>query len=206
MRVLVPFDANDPKRRLGSVFDDDERHEFADAMLADVLDALDTHDPVVVSNAPVDVEPPVTVDERPLTEAVNAELAAETPTAVVMADLPLVTADAVARLFEPDADVVVAPGLGGGTNALVVRDPSFRTDYHGASVRDHRRAARELGASLATVDSFRLAVDADEPSDLVEVLLHGSGKTAAWLRARGGRLETTDGRAEFQLAKPGRDT
>jgi len=206
MRVLVPFDAIDPKRRLAPVFDAEERRAFAAAMLADVLDALDTHDPVILSNAPVDAAAPVTVDRQPLTEAVNAELAAETPTAVVMADLPLVTGDAVARLFEPDADVVVAPGLGGGTNALVARDPSFRTDYHGASVRDHRRAARDIGASLASVDSFRLAVDADEPADLVEVLLHGEGTAAAWLRDRGGRLETTGGRARFRLEKPGRDT
>jgi 2-phospho-L-lactate guanylyltransferase len=206
MRVLVPFDASDPKRRLAPVFDADERRAFARAMLADVLDALDAHDPVVVSNEPVDVAAPVTVDERPLTEAVNAELAAETPAAVVMADLPLVTADAVARLFEPGDDVVVAPGLGGGTNALVVRHPSFRTDYHGASVRDHRRAARDLGASLATVDSFRLAVDADEPADLVEALLHGEGAAASWLRDRGARLDTADGRAGFRLEKPGTGT
>jgi len=206
MRVLVPFGADDPKRRLAPVFDADERREFAEAMLADVLAALDAHEPVVVSNAPVDVEAAVSVDERPLTEAVNAELAAGTPAAVVMADLPLVTPAAVARLFESDADVVVAPGLGGGTNALVVRHPSFRTDYHGASVRDHRRAARDLDASLTTVDSFRLAVDADEPADLVEILLHGEGLTASWLRERGARVETTDGRARFRLDGRGKDS
>lgn len=206
MRVLVPFGADDPKRRLAPVLDADERRDFAAAMLADVLAALDAHDPVVVSDAPVDVDAPTVVDERPLTEAVNAELAAETPTAVVMADLPLVTPNAVARLFEPDADVVIAPGLGGGTNALVVRQPAFRTDYHGASVRDHRRAARDVGASVTTVDSFRLAVDADEPRDLVEALLHGEGAAASWLRDHGGRVETTDGRAAFRMETPERDT
>lgn len=206
MRVLVPFDANEPKRRLTPAFDAVERREFAKAMLADVLAALDAHEPVVVSNAPVDVDAPVVVDERPLTEAVNAELAASTPAAVVMADLPLVTSNAIDRLFEPDADVVIAPGLGGGTNALVIRHPSFRTDYHGASVRDHRRAARDLDASTATVDSFRLAVDADEPADLVEVLLHGTGGAASWLRDRGGQLETTNGRARFRLEEPDTDT
>lgn len=202
MRVLVPFGARDPKRRLAPVLDAAERRDFAAAMLADVLAALAAHDPVVVADAPVEVDAPVVTDERPLSEAVNAELAAETPTAVVMADLPLLTRGVVERLFAPDADVVLAPGLGGGTNALVTRHPDFRTDYHGASVRDHRRAASDLDASLATVDSFRLAVDADEPSDLAEVLLHGDGAAAAWLRERGGRVETTDGRVRFIRTEP----
>jgi 2-phospho-L-lactate guanylyltransferase len=92
--------------------------------------------------------------------------------------------------------VVLAPGLGGGTNALVARDPAFEVDYHGASVRDHRRIARKAGLSTATVDSFRLAVDIDEPADLAEVLLHGDGAATAWLRNRG-RVETTDGRVRF---------
>ncbi|MFC7176077.1 2-phospho-L-lactate guanylyltransferase [Halosegnis marinus] len=206
MRVLVPFGARDPKRRLAPVLDADERRAFADAMLADVLDALADHDPVVLADASVEADAPVVVDERPLGEAVNAELAASAPTAVVMADLPLLTRRAVERLFAPDADVTLAPGLGGGTNALVARDPDFRTDYHGASVRDHRRAARALGASVATVDSFRLAVDADEPSDLAEVLLHGEGAAADWLRDHGGRVETTDGRVRFAREEPATGT
>lgn len=205
MRVLVPFDARDPKRRLAPALDANERRALARAMLTDVIDALDAHDPAVISNAPVEIEVPVTIDERPLTTAVNAELAAETPAAVVMADLPLITSDAVGRLFEPDADVVTAPGLGGGTNALVVRHPSFRVDYHGASIRDHRQAARALDASLATVDSFRLAVDADEPADLAEAVLHGEGAAASWLHDHGGRVVTTDGRVQFEWTKPDTD-
>ena len=197
MRTLVPFGARDPKTRLGPVLDAAERRAFAEAMLEDVLAALSDRDPVVLANAPVDVDAPVILDERPLTEAVNAELADESPTAVVTADLPLLDAEAVTKLFAPDTDLVVAPGLGGGTNALVVRDPAFRVDYHGVSVRDHRRRARASDASLATVDSFRVAMDIDEPSDLVEVLLHADGAAADWLRAHGGRLTTTDGRVQF---------
>jgi 2-phospho-L-lactate guanylyltransferase len=111
-----------------------------------------------------------------------------------MADLALATPDALARLFEPDADVVLAPGLGGGTNAFVARHPSFRVDYHGASIRDHREAARDLDATVATVDSFRLAADVDEPADLAEVLLHGAGRSAAWLREAGFELAVDGGR------------
>lgn len=211
--VLVPFDAVDPKTRLADLLDRAERASFARAMLADVLDAVRAVglDHTVLSTAPVDLDAPVVVDERPLTAAVNARLAGDivgpdepplparaTPVAVVMADLPLVTPGALRRLLFPAAEpaaVTMAPGLGGGTNALCVRDGRFRVDYHGASCRDHREAAREAGLDLSTVDSFRLATDVDEPADLVEVLLHASESRAAdWLRDAGVEVAVGDGR------------
>lgn len=194
MDVLVPFAVREPKTRLADVLRADERAPFAEAMLLDVCEALSEVgvDPTVLATAPIDLEVDVVVDERPLTEAVNARL--DPPVAVVMADLALVTPAALERLFDADGDVVIAPGLGGGTNALVVCHPDFRVDYHGASVRDHRRIAAEIGADTATVDSFRLAVDVDEPADLAEVLLHTDGRAADWLDAAGFRLVVDDGR------------
>jgi 2-phospho-L-lactate guanylyltransferase len=142
----------------------------------------------------VDCDAPVEVDDRPLTPAVNAVLeAADEPVAVVMADLPLATGPALDRVFAPDGDVVVAPGRGGGTNALRIDHPDFRVDYHGVSVRDHRREARNCGASVREVDSFRLAVDVDEPANLLEVLLHGEGRTVTWVREAGFTLEVGEG-------------
>lgn len=195
MRVLVPFDSRTPKTRLSPVLDDDERHAFARVMLADVLAVLQRagHDPLVVATGPVDCSTPSVVDERPLTTAVNARLD-ETPSAVVMADLAMVTTDAIDRLLSADGEVVVAPGIGGGTNALVVRHPQFSVDYHGTSLRDHWERARTVGASVTTVDSFRLSLDVDDPQDLVEVLLHGDGDAAVWLREAGFRLAENDGR------------
>ncbi|MDS0283450.1 2-phospho-L-lactate guanylyltransferase [Haloarcula onubensis] len=197
MRLVVPVSGSDPKTRLSSVLRPDERREFTEAMLADVLDALETagHSPRVVATAPVACDAPVTVDDRGLDSLVN-DLLAETDgeLAVVMADLPLLTADAVARLFAPDADVVLAPGLGGGTNAFVSRHPDFRVDYHGASIRDHRRVARDVGAAVAEVDSRLLATDVDEPGDLAEVLLHSDGAAADWLRDAGFELAVDEGR------------
>lgn len=246
MRVVVPFSADDPLTRLAPVLDSDERRAFALAMLGDVLDAVERAggDPELLATRPVpddavgDPGCPVTVDDRSLSEAVNAVLAdaagtVETaPVAVVMADLALATPAALRRLFDaggadgdvspdspdspdgdlghdgdvgPDgdadavpesgaADVVIAPGRGGGTNALVVRDEAFRVDYHGASYRDHRRICEELGADVAVVDSFRLATDVDEPADLVEVLLHTDGRAADWLDDAGFAVETGGGR------------
>jgi len=203
MRLVVPVSGSDPKTRLSSVLSSGERREFTEAMLADVLAALDAagHRPEVVATAPVACAAPVTVDERGLDSLVNA-LLAEThgELAVVMADLPLLTPAAVSCLFEPDADVVLAPGLGGGTNAFVSRHTGFRVDYHGASIRDHRLRAREAGATVAEVDSRRLATDIDEPDDLAEVLLHGDGAAADWLRDTGFELVVDDGRVTAERA------
>lgn len=197
MRFLLPFDAQSPKTRLAPVLDTGERSAFARAMCEDVLAAVRAagHSPELVATDSVDVDAPVTVDERPLTEAVNAVLAdAAEPVAVVMADLPLATGLVLGELFSTAGDVVIVPGRGGGTNALVVRHDGFRVDYHGASYLDHLAAAREVGASVAEFDSHRLSTDVDEPADVPEVLLHGEGEAREWLREAGVRLDVTDGR------------
>ena len=203
MRVVVPVSGSDPKTRLAPVLTPDERRDFTEAMLADVLRSLGRTDRAteVVATAPVACDAPVTVNERGLDALVN-DLLAETDgkLAVVMADLPLLTPDAVEKLFAPDADVVLAPGLGGGTNAFVSRHPDFRVDYHGVSIRDHRDIARAAGASVAEVDSRRLATDIDVPGDIAEVLLHSDGAAADWLRDAGFELVVTDSRVTVERA------
>ncbi|GAB3668222.1 2-phospho-L-lactate guanylyltransferase [Halopiger thermotolerans] len=222
MRVVVPFAAESPKTRLSPVLTGRERRSLARAMLADVLDAIVAagHEPTVLSTAPIDLEndfefaladevvaaTAVAVDDRPLTEAVNARLPAGTgdgesnddpdlaPVGVVMADLALTTPAALERLLAGEADVAIAPGRGGGTNALAVRHPEFRVDYHGASYLDHREIAADCGATVEIVDSFRLSTDIDEPDDLVEVLVHGTEHAPARLRSFGFELAERDGR------------
>lgn len=213
MRVVVPFAGTAPKTRLQPVLSPAERSAFAKAMLADVLTALTDagREPTVLATTPLaletetyDLEPDVleavsvAVDDRSLTDAINARLGGDEPVAVVMADLALATPEALERLFATRADVAIAPGRGSGTNALVVRHPDVRVDYHGTSYLDHREIARAAGASLETVDSFRLATDIDEPADLVEVLVHGreTGRAPAVLRSFGFELvvDETDGR------------
>ena len=203
MHVVVPYAAEAPKTRLADVLDAGEREAFAAAMLDDVLDAVRAagEEPEVLATGPVDVDAAVAVDHRPLTEAVNDVLeATDGPVAVVVADLAIVTPEAVGRLLEPDADVVIAPGRAGGTNALVVRHPDFRVDYHGASYLDHRRIARDVGASVAVVDSHRLATDVDTREDLVEVLVHGEGRARGWLEAAGFELAVEGGRVDVRRA------
>ncbi|WP_408959354.1 2-phospho-L-lactate guanylyltransferase [Natrinema sp. 74] len=230
MRVVVPFAAETPKTRLEPTLTAAERSAFARAMLVDVLRAVVEagHEPTVVSTAPLsiaDLELPgeveaatsVTVDDRPLTEAVNARLPGGSESdadgddgedteavAVVMADLALATPTALEALFAADADVAIAPGRAGGTNALVVREPAFRVDYHGASYLDHRELAREAGATLETVDSFQLATDIDEPDEIVEVLVHGheTDRAPSYLRELGFDLAEREGRVTAVRGEP----
>ncbi|WP_254862307.1 2-phospho-L-lactate guanylyltransferase [Halovivax gelatinilyticus] len=205
MEVLVPFSTESPKSRLEPVLSERERRDFARAMAADVVEAIEAagHHPHILSTGQIDVDVPVTVDERPLTDAVNARLSAHVDArgsdggpeiAVVMADLAIATPSVLERLFETPGDVVIAPGRGGGTNAFVSRHPGFRVDYHGTSYLDHREIAATVGADVCVVDSFRLATDVDEPADLVEVLTHGDGRARTYLTDVGFTLQTTDGR------------
>jgi 2-phospho-L-lactate guanylyltransferase len=205
--ILVPFDARRPKTRLADVLDADERRAFADAMLRDVVSAAREvdHEVRVLATAPVaGLSVPVDVDDRPLTPAVNDVLAdadGADPVAVMTADLPLVDGPTVERLFAAAAKetVVVAPGLGGGTNALVAGHPAFRVDYHGVSVRDHRAAARSVGATVREVDSRRLATDVDDPGDLAEVLIHApESRAGRWLADAGFGVGVDDGRAAVE--------
>ncbi|MFB6217999.1 MAG: 2-phospho-L-lactate guanylyltransferase, partial [Halobacteriaceae archaeon] len=76
MDAYVPFDATDPKTRLADTLDPDERAAFAAAMLDDVLDAVRGAGaaPTLLATADVAADAPVEVDDRPLTDCVNARL------------------------------------------------------------------------------------------------------------------------------------
>lgn len=198
MRTLVPYTPLDPKSRLEPILDRDLRTEFAEVMLFDVLDALKAvgASPIVVSPEPIDsVDVPIEIDDRPLSEAVGDRL--KPPTAVVMADLALATPASLSGLFASGEPLVLVPGRGGGTNALVVRSHGFEVDFHGISLADHRSIAAEANIQHTELDSFRLSTDIDEPEDLVEVLLHGTGRAPDWLRTNGFELRATEGRVEI---------
>lgn len=202
MEILVPFDAIDPKTRLSPRLDDDQRALLARAMCRDVIAAIRAtgREPTVLSTGPVEFDAPTRIDERPLSTAVNDRLEdSDESVAVVMADLPLATPDALRRVFDASGDVVLVAGRGGGTNVVLARHPSFRVDYHGVSIRDHRQQARDL--DLTEVDSARLATDIDEPDDLVEVLLHSDGVAASVLREFGFEVVADGGRVRAERTR-----
>lgn len=202
MRVIVPFDGETPKTRLGPALNQRERRQFARAMLNDVLRGIRGAggNPLVLAPAPFDLpQTRVCVDDRSLSTAVNAQIqSGSMETAVVMADLPLVTPEALERLFEKPGDVVLAYGTGGGTNALVSRHPRFRVDYHDGSYQDHLAIAEGIDATVSEVDSYGLAHDIDEPCDLADLLIRGDGTAADWLRHHGFTVDETSDRGDIQ--------
>ncbi len=107
---------------------------------------------------------------------------------IAMADLPLMRPSDIADLVRTPGDVVIVPGWGGGTNLILIRDPSFRVSYYGLSFLKHLQKAEDMGLSAGVFESFRCSSDIDEPSDLVEALVHGWGRTPELLRDMGFEL------------------
>lgn len=197
--ALIPFKPANPKTRLSCVLEPDERVSFARLMLADVVEAVKGAgcEPTIVSTDEYSCRI-ATVEVIPggLNETLNT-LLARTPGSVliIMTDLPLATPEAVKRLISTGKDMAIAPGRGGGTNAIYLsRGSDFRVDYYGASFLKHSRIARERGLSCEVVDSFRLSTDVDEKEDLVELLIHGRGRSREYLESLGFTLSIEKGR------------
>ena len=112
-----------------------------------------------------------------------------------MADLPLADEASLRRLIRTEKDMAIVPGRGGGTNAIYLKEPTkFRVNYYGASFLKHMKIAEEAGLSVEVIDSFRLHTDIDEQDDLVELLIHGKGKSRAYLEELGFTLSDEKGR------------
>ncbi|MGD9936687.1 MAG: 2-phospho-L-lactate guanylyltransferase [Methanoregulaceae archaeon] len=208
--AVIPFRPVNPKTRLSGLLNQDEREAFARAMLADVVDAVRSAglEPLVLSTTEYDC-PGVGVRVAPcgLSDALNDLFPLlEGPVLVIMADLPLVNPEAIRRLTGTDADIAIAPGRGGGTNALYIRDPArFHVDYYQCSVAKHLGIARDAGLSTELVDSFRLYLDLDEEEDLVDLLIHGTGTARACLESLGIELAVTRGRVGIARQAPVHD-
>jgi 2-phospho-L-lactate guanylyltransferase len=207
--AVIPFRPVDPKTRLSGLLSREEREAFARAMLADVIAAVRGAglDPIILSTHPYDC-PGVEVRVAPvgLSDALDALLPGlEGPVLVVMADLPLATPASIAGMLASPADVAIAPGRGGGTNAILVRDTArFHVDYYEISVRKHLAIAVDAGLSAELVDSFRLYLDLDEEEDLVDLLIHGEGRARAYLESLGIGLRAAKGRVCLER-RPGFD-
>lgn len=207
--AVIPFRPVNPKTRLSGLLSQAERETFARAMLADVVDAVRAAglEPLVLSTHPYDC-PGAGVQVAPvgLSDALNALLPAlGGPVLVIMADLPLVTPETVREIAGSRAEIAIAPGRGGGTNAILIRDPArFHVDYYEVSVQKHLAIAAAAGLSVEVVDSFRLYLDLDEEEDLVDLLIHGEGRARACLESLGIGLRAACGRVCLER-RPGLD-
>ncbi|MCU0632102.1 MAG: 2-phospho-L-lactate guanylyltransferase [Methanolinea sp.] len=197
--AFIPFKPANPKTRLSCVLEQGERESFAREMLADVVEAVlgAGCEPRIISTEPCSCDrAAVEVIPGGLNETLNALLArTEGAVLIIMADLPLSTPEAVKRLISTRKQVALVPGRGGGTNAIyLTRGSAFRVDYYGASFLKHTRIAHERGLSCEIVDTFRLHTDVDEKDDLVELLIHGQGRSREYLEGLGFALAIEKGR------------
>ncbi len=206
MRAVIPFKKSNAKSRLSSLLTDKEREEFAMAMLSDVAGTLlssgcfDVVD--ILSTSLIDFESAnIVLTDSGLNEALNEYLekmsshSLDEPVLIIMADIPLISIKNIRDITASKADIVIAPGRMGGTNAIFIRDPSrFHVDYYGASFIKHRDIAQNYGLIVDVFDSFNLSTDIDEVADLAEVLLHGTGQAAGYLKNLGFVLAESRGR------------
>jgi 2-phospho-L-lactate guanylyltransferase len=95
---------------------------------------------------------------------------------VLSSDLPLVTEDAVRELLQYAAQhesplAIAVPAIGrGGTNALYLRPPdAIGLHFGDDSLARFREDAEANGVSFAVYHSDAMALDLDEPSDLVRL-------------------------------------
>lgn len=196
-KAIIPFKKEGAKTRLGAFLTEKEREEFAICMLKDVLVAVsgsEIEEAAIIStcsklNFELDEELKLTVreDERELNEVLNEVIRKEKePVLIIMADIPLATSESINELVRREEDMVIAPGRKGGTNALFLRRPyEFFVSYYGISYLKHVEMAKRRNLSHAVYDSFFISVDIDEVDDLIELLVHGKGFSAEYLRAIG---------------------
>lgn len=214
MRAVIPFKKDNAKSRLSEVLSKTQREEFALTMLYDVVKALIESDiftdidilhsslsSIINDNYPSDVN--ILVSDKNLNNALNEYLEKASSHTndeilIIMADMPLITKKQILQMIVLKGDVIIAPGSRGGTNALLIRRPDvFHVDYYGTSFLDHLRISKEAGLDVDIFDSFMVSTDIDEPDDLIELMIHGTGSAVEYLKNLGISLDTRTGTLDF---------
>ena len=178
---------SEAKSRLSAALAPLERGALTLAMLEDVLDAtmpLGGWDTWVVSPDEAVLEVAarrgvrgILEDKPPLSNAVRqseqeALDAGVDALAVLLADTPLVTTDALTRAVRTLSPVVIAPDDEGvGTNLLVRRPPRVIAARFGSeSFRKHMETAAIAKVPTSVVELPELAFDLDAPGDILTLL------------------------------------
>ncbi|MEX2276051.1 MAG: 2-phospho-L-lactate guanylyltransferase [Actinomycetota bacterium] len=189
--VTVPVKSlSRTKSRLASVLSPIERGALTLAMLEDVLDAtlqLAAWETWIVSSDEVVLEVAVRRGARPVREPsptlqgairhVDMEATARDADAmaVVLADTPMLTADALAVALHTMGPVVLAPSADrSGTNLLLRRPPrAIRPLFGSDSFTKHRSEAASKQLPVAIVEAPQIAFDLDVPDDILTLMSSG---------------------------------
>jgi len=187
--VLVPVKAlAQGKSRLSVCLSPEARHALSRAMLTDVLtsarDAAGVDRVVVVSSDPTLLQLAHQLGAETVNEgyprglngaaAVGTEFCLQlgaTAVLILLADLPLVTANDVELIFRQingGPQLVIVPCKEGeGTNALLRVPPEVvPTRFGGPSLEAHRNVAREYHIACQTIEIPHIAFDIDSSEDL----------------------------------------
>jgi 2-phospho-L-lactate guanylyltransferase len=187
MRVIaVPVKSLErAKSRLSQVLAPFERAALTLAMLEDVLDAclrmpgwqtwVVSPDESVLEVSARRRARPVVEEKAGLTAAirqVQEEAAEADALAVVLGDLPLLTAESLSRVLRTVGPVVTAPSASQeGTNVLLRRPPlAIPARFGTNSFRKHREAAELKELPFAVVHAPELSFDLDTPDDIAQLL------------------------------------
>jgi 2-phospho-L-lactate guanylyltransferase len=196
--LLIPVkDPSRAKTRVADVLSPDERRRLAWAMFEDVSRAAGAATKadrvVVVTSFSAAIEHArrsgwdVLVEKSQSSESASVDWASralrERGFDVVMrlpADLPLVEARDIDALFSVE---LRAPGAllvpsreGTGTNAIIRTPPDlFPSRFGPNSFALHKQEAARVGVECLVVTNDRIALDIDDPLDLVELLKCGRG-------------------------------
>jgi 2-phospho-L-lactate guanylyltransferase len=175
------------KSRLSSLLTPLERGALALAMYEDVLDAtlaVDGWETWVVSADESILEIAMgrsaegISEQRPSLRSAIHQIEAEAAArqtealAILHADTPFVTSDALRATLRTLGPVVIAPSADErGTNLLLRRPPATIPSRFGSdSFRRHLETAAERGLPTAIVEREELSFDLDEPGDILTVL------------------------------------
>jgi 2-phospho-L-lactate/phosphoenolpyruvate guanylyltransferase len=177
--AIVPVKGLDgAKTRLAPLLGPTERAALVRWMLQQVLEACAASEAVrrtlVVTPqpalAPDEVEVLVDRDDghAAALAAALADPRASAGALIVMADCPLVTAEALDRLAAAARPVALAPAQDGGLNALALRDPTLFEPAFGVpgAARLTAERARAAGLEPVIVEDRAFTHDVDTPSDL----------------------------------------
>jgi len=197
LRILVPVNHLDrAKGRLAAYLSEDARRALALATLSTVLEACLAYGEtsgaktwVLTSDYAVAVsvqEGVNVIDEDPGLRGLNAQLEAAVKQLasdeilIVHADLPLLTAEALAAFVgsAPVApSVTISPSGDGGTNAMLLRPPGrFPLAYGEMSAAKHRISAEAARIRVVETPHPAIALDLDTPDDLTRLMQTPEGR------------------------------
>ena len=189
--ILVPVkNLANAKQRLAQVLEQSSRTELAQAMLADVLDALAecaadevsvvTSDPFTIGVAD-HYRFAVISDDSNLSETSAIEMATRAcesrgiqTTLVIPADIPLIEAADIRTIYDSAAasgTVLVPSADQRGTNAVLRRPAAlFPLRFGNDSFMPHLAAAIATRTSCVVLSLPRIALDIDTPEDLQQLV------------------------------------